>query len=86
MLELEGDIVALDAAQRRCMACTGRIALCTSPSPRDSAPDLTPFELLQPASLGEALSLLDDEGAQPFAGGTALMLMMKAGVLRPSAW
>ena len=29
------------------------------------------------------MSLLDDEGAQPFAGGTALMLMMKAGVLRP---
>lgn len=44
---------------------------------------MAPFELLQPASLGEALSLLDDEGARPFAGGTALMLMMKAGVLRP---
>lgn len=39
--------------------------------------------MLQPASVGEALSLLDDEGARPFAGGTALMLMMKAGVLRP---
>lgn len=45
---------------------------------------MTPFELLQPVSLGEALSLLDDEGARPFAGGTALMLMMKAGVLRPA--
>ena len=45
---------------------------------------MAPFELLQPATLGEALSLLDDEGAQPFAGGTALMLMMKAGVLRPA--
>lgn len=44
---------------------------------------MAPFELLQPAGLGEALSLLDDEGARPFAGGTALMLMMKAGVLRP---
>jgi aerobic carbon-monoxide dehydrogenase medium subunit len=30
------------------------------------------------------LSLLDDESARPFAGGTALMLMMKAGVLRPA--
>ncbi|HEU4353547.1 MAG TPA: FAD binding domain-containing protein [Burkholderiales bacterium] len=39
---------------------------------------------MQPASLGEALSLLDDEGARPFAGGTALMLMMKAGVLQPA--
>ena len=45
---------------------------------------MAPFELLQPETLGEALSLLDDEGAQPFAGGTALMLMMKAGVLRPA--
>jgi aerobic carbon-monoxide dehydrogenase medium subunit len=45
---------------------------------------VAPFELLQPETLGEALSLLDDEGAQPFAGGTALMLMMKAGVLRPA--
>ena len=40
---------------------------------------MAPFELLQPQTLGEALSLLDDEGARPFAGGTALMLMM----LRP---
>jgi carbon-monoxide dehydrogenase medium subunit len=39
--------------------------------------------LLQPSRLGEALSLLDDEGARPFAGGTAMVLMMKAGVLRP---
>jgi len=45
---------------------------------------VTPFELLQPATLGEALSLLDDEGARPFAGGAALMLMMKTGVLRPA--
>jgi carbon-monoxide dehydrogenase medium subunit len=39
---------------------------------------------LQPATLGEALSLLDDDGSRPFAGGTALMLMMRAGVLRPA--
>ena len=44
---------------------------------------MTPFELLQPHTIGEALALLEDEGARPFAGGTALMLMMKAGVLRP---
>ena len=30
------------------------------------------------------MSLLADENARPFAGGTALMLMMKAGVLRPA--
>ncbi len=45
---------------------------------------MAPFELLQPGTLGEALALCDGEGARPFAGGTALMLMMKAGVLRPS--
>jgi carbon-monoxide dehydrogenase medium subunit len=43
---------------------------------------MTPFELLQPHTVGEALACLG-EGARPFAGGTALMLMMKAGVLRP---
>ena len=46
---------------------------------------MTPFELHQPASLAEAIALLGgDEAARPLSGGTALMLMMKAGVLRPS--
>ena len=47
---------------------------------------MTPFELQQPASLREALALLDpeDPGIRPMSGGTALMLMMKAGVLRPT--
>src|SRR5687767_312950 len=45
---------------------------------------MAPFELAEPASLSEALSLLDSEEARPLSGGTALMLMMKAGVLRPS--
>src|SRR5687767_8416187 len=45
---------------------------------------MAPFELLQPQTLSEAISLLDVEGARPFSGGTALMLMMKAGVLRPA--
>jgi carbon-monoxide dehydrogenase medium subunit len=45
---------------------------------------MTPFELSQPATLSEAIALLDAEGTRPFSGGTALMLMMKAGVLRPS--
>jgi aerobic carbon-monoxide dehydrogenase medium subunit len=45
---------------------------------------MAPFELVQPRSLSEALSLLQDEGARPMSGGTALMLMMKAGVLRPA--
>ena len=46
---------------------------------------MTPFELAQPASLHEALALLDpdDASVRPFSGGTALLLMMKAGVLRP---
>ena len=46
---------------------------------------MTPFELHQPASLAEAIALLGgDEAARPLSGGTALMLMMKAGGLRPS--
>jgi len=47
---------------------------------------MTPFELVEPASLGEAIALLDpdDSAVRPIAGGTALMLMMKAGVFRPS--
>ena len=47
---------------------------------------MTPFELVEPASLGEAIALLDPDNAavRPIAGGTALMLMMKAGVFRPS--
>jgi aerobic carbon-monoxide dehydrogenase medium subunit len=47
---------------------------------------LIPFEMLEPTSLEEAVSLLDPQ--QPtiraVAGGTALMLMMKAGVFQPS--
>jgi carbon-monoxide dehydrogenase medium subunit len=47
---------------------------------------MTPFELAEPATLKEALALLDpdDPSVRPIAGGTALMLMMKAGVFRPS--
>lgn len=45
---------------------------------------MAPFELAEPTSLSEAFSLLDSEGTRPFSGGTALMLMMKAGVLRPT--
>jgi carbon-monoxide dehydrogenase medium subunit len=45
---------------------------------------MAPFELAEPRSLPEAFSLLQDEGARPMSGGTALMLMMKAGVLRPA--
>ena len=46
---------------------------------------MIPFELAEPTSLAEAVKLLDpDDGAvRPIAGGTALMLMMKAGVFRP---
>lgn len=46
---------------------------------------MSPFELAQPASLEEALALLDrdDTDVRPMGGGTALMLMMKAAILRP---
>jgi carbon-monoxide dehydrogenase medium subunit len=45
-----------------------------------------PFEMVEPASLAEAVSLLDPEDPtiRPVAGGTALMLMMKAGVFQPT--
>lgn len=47
---------------------------------------MKPFEWLEPGSLPEALTLLDtpDPNVRPAGGGTALMLMMKAGVLQPS--
>jgi carbon-monoxide dehydrogenase medium subunit len=45
---------------------------------------MQPFEFAEPSTLREATALLDAEGARPFSGGTALMLMMKAGVLRPA--
>jgi aerobic carbon-monoxide dehydrogenase medium subunit len=46
---------------------------------------MMPFELLEPASLKEAIGLIDpdDPDVRPIAGGTALMLMMKAGIFRP---
>ena len=47
---------------------------------------MTPFELMEPTSLRDAIALLDpdDSAVRPIAGGTALMLMMKAGVFRPT--
>jgi aerobic carbon-monoxide dehydrogenase medium subunit len=47
---------------------------------------MTPFELLEPRSLTEAAGLLGggDASARPVAGGTAVMLMMKMGMLRPT--
>lgn len=44
-----------------------------------------PFDLVEPSSLSEALSLLDpdDPAVRPLAGGTALMLLMKSGFFRP---
>jgi aerobic carbon-monoxide dehydrogenase medium subunit len=45
-----------------------------------------PFEMVEPTSLNEAVSLLDPQEPtiRPVAGGTALMLMMKAGVFQPT--
>jgi len=47
---------------------------------------MTPFELLEPRTLREAAGLLAsaEPSVRPIAGGTAVMLMMKMGVLRPS--
>jgi len=47
---------------------------------------MIPFELAEPKSLAAAVKLLDPDDAtvRPIAGGTALMLMMKAGVFRPA--
>jgi carbon-monoxide dehydrogenase medium subunit len=47
---------------------------------------MIPFELAEPRSLGEAIALLDaeDDSVRPIAGGTALMLMMKAGMFTPT--
>jgi aerobic carbon-monoxide dehydrogenase medium subunit len=47
---------------------------------------MTPFDLAEPTSLAEVIKLLDPDDAtvRPLAGGTALMLMIKAGVFRPS--
>lgn len=47
---------------------------------------MIPFEMVEPTSLKEALALLDPEQPtiRPVAGGTALMLMMKAGVFQPT--
>jgi len=47
---------------------------------------MIPFDLAEPKSFIEAIKLLDpdDASVRPFAGGTALMLMMKAGMFRPT--
>jgi aerobic carbon-monoxide dehydrogenase medium subunit len=49
-------------------------------------PPVIPFDMVEPASLQEAVSLLDPEEPtiRPVAGGTALMLMMKSGVFQPT--
>ena len=47
---------------------------------------MTPFELVEPRTLREAAGLLAAEGSSACAmgGGTAIMLMMKMGVLQPT--
>jgi carbon-monoxide dehydrogenase medium subunit len=47
---------------------------------------MTPFEIAEPRTLRDAVSLLDgdDPTIRPLGGGTALMLMMKAGVFEPA--
>lgn len=43
------------------------------------------FDLVEPASLREAIGMLDaaNPGIRPIAGGTAVMLMMKTGIFQP---
>jgi carbon-monoxide dehydrogenase medium subunit len=50
------------------------------------AVSMSPFELVEPRTLAEAIGALReaDGTVRPMSGGTALMLMMKAGVLRPT--
>jgi aerobic carbon-monoxide dehydrogenase medium subunit len=64
-----------------------------APHPRNPPHDedrekrlVIPFEMVEPASLQEAVSLLDPQEPtiRPVAGGTALMLMMKSGVFQPT--
>ena len=47
---------------------------------------MTPFELVEPHSLRDAAALLDakEPAVRAIAGGTAVMLMMKTGVFRPT--
>ena len=47
---------------------------------------MIPFEMMEPTSLKEAMSLLDPQEPtiRAVSGGTALMLMMKAGVFQPT--
>ena len=47
---------------------------------------MIPFDMVEPTSLTEAVSMLDPQEPtiRAVAGGTALMLMMKAGVFAPS--
>jgi len=47
---------------------------------------MIPFEMVEPTSLAEAVAMLDpqDPTVRAVAGGTALMLMMKAGVFQPT--
>ena len=47
---------------------------------------MQPFEFAEPKTVRDAIALLDpdDTNIRPFSGGTALMLMMKAGVMRPT--
>lgn len=46
---------------------------------------MTPFDIVEPRSVKEAIALIDPDDAdvRVIAGGTALMLLMKAGVFRP---
>jgi carbon-monoxide dehydrogenase medium subunit len=46
---------------------------------------MMPFELIEPATLKDAIAAIDpdDPSVRPIAGGTALMLLMKAGVFQP---
>ena len=82
-----------DAAQRvpgeRALAASGdaQQALATGSVHRGGAATTSlSFDLVRPGSVAEAVRMLsiDDQSVRPFSGGTALMLMMKSGVYKPS--
>ena len=45
---------------------------------------MTPFDWVEPRSLAEAVALLEEPSVRPISGGTAVMLMLKTGIFRPT--
>jgi carbon-monoxide dehydrogenase medium subunit len=77
----------VDFAEEPCfLTQRGQALFCSPGSFARGDGAMIQFELAEPTTLTSAVRLLDpdDETIRPVAGGTALMLMMKAGVFRPA--